>query len=566
MPRLSPLRVSVVVRLAEELRYAPRAALVRDIERIEELALDVDSGGTYPSAWIVFRVTGYRPEVESGTETVEGRALLGDLSALSEHLGSAAMLTIEECPGAIVVEALMARWKMSRKTLDRLRREGLVARRVVEAGQKARARLVFMPQVVESFERSHGERVVRAGRFSRVGTSARARFGARVSAYERRLGWTRGRAVSRVAERAGVSDEAVRVALGGRRVRLDATRVGGAAWRAWRLGLDLESFRRRHDLSARSLRHAMLAWKSSRLRRLLDRGELDGPVSPVFEREDAGEVLLGSPMVTLGVSEIDDGDLAALIGWARGLGAVVGAEERARLAAFQFLREQARWRVVELGEATGTAGAIDEIETLLRGASRMLASVLKAQWRTLLGAIETRVGAPIETLGASGAAEVALMAARAAGRAASVHDPFGRGRLAAAVALGVDREVATWLARRSARDARNGPRTGGGSGRAAMRLPEGARVLDWTREMGAWCGWTELGRRVERRVIEAWGNEEVGGGARNGAVGLLVRQFGLGGAMPMGLGAAARDMGMTENAAARMWLRGPSEVMGARGA
>lgn len=561
MPRLTPLKLSVVARLAEELRYAPRAALVRDIERIEELALDVELGGTYPSAWIVFRVTGYRPETETIEERVEGRALLGDLSALSEHLGSAAMLTLDDCSGAMGVEALMARWGTSRKTLDRLRREGLVARRVVEEGNRARARLVFMAGVVEAFERSHGERLSRAGRFSRVERASRARFGLRVSAYERRLGWTRGRAVSRVAERAGVSEEAVRVALGGRRARLDATRVGGAAWRAWRLGLDLEPFRGRHDLSARSLRHAMLAWKSSRLQRHLDRGELDGPVSPVFEREDAGEVLLGSPMVTLGVSEIDDGDLVVLIGWARGLGAVVGAEERARLAAFQFLREQARRRVVELDGATGTAGAIDEIETLLRGASRMLASALKAQWRTMLGAIETRVGSPIETLGAGGAAEVILVAARAAGRAASTHDPFRRGRLAAAVALGVDREVARWMARReSGRGARVG-----GIGRAAMRLPEGARVSDWTREMGSWCGWTELGHRVERRVIEARGDEGVGGGARAEAVGLLVRLYGLGGSMPMGLGSAARGMGMTENAASRVWLRGPSEVMGNRG-
>lgn len=561
MPRLSPLRVSVVARLAEELRFAPRAALVRDIERIEELALDVELGGRYPLAWIVYRVTGYRPEVENGAETVEGRALLGDLSALSEHLGSAAMLTIEECPGAIGVEVLMSRWTMSRKTLDRLRREGLVARRVVEAGQKARARLVFLPHVVEAFERSHVERLSRAGRYSRVERASRARFGARVSSYERRLGWTRGRAVSRVAERAGVSEEAVRVAMGGRPSRVDATRVGAAAWRAWRLGLDLELVRARHHLTARSLRHAILAWKSSRMRRHLERGELDGAVSPVFDREDAGEVLLGSPMVTLGGREFHDGDLAALIAWARGLGAVVGAEERARLAAFQYLRHQARRCVVALDESTGTAGAIDEIETLLRGASRMLASALRAQWRTMLGAIETRVGAPIETLGASGAAEVILVAARAAGRAASTHDPFGRGRLAAAVALGVDRDVARWMVRRES----GRVSSVGGTGRAAMRLPEGARAWDWTREMGAWSGWTELGHRVEQRVMDSWGAEgSLGGGARAGAVGLLVRLYGLGGAMPMSLSAAARDLGITENAAARLWLRGPREAIVAR--
>ncbi len=89
MPPLPRLRVSALGELAKQLRFAPREALLRDIERAEALAGEIDPERTYPEDWIVFRITGYRARIDEPAQVV-GAALLGDLSALLRRFAGAA--------------------------------------------------------------------------------------------------------------------------------------------------------------------------------------------------------------------------------------------------------------------------------------------------------------------------------------------------------------------------------------------------------------------------------------------------------------------------------------------
>ena len=81
MPRLSTLRAGALADLAEQLRYAPAPAVRRYLQNIDGLAREVDPATAYPEEFVVFRVTGFRPD-GAGAGVLPGEALLADLSAL----------------------------------------------------------------------------------------------------------------------------------------------------------------------------------------------------------------------------------------------------------------------------------------------------------------------------------------------------------------------------------------------------------------------------------------------------------------------------------------------------
>lgn len=146
---------------------------MRDVERVEKLAADIEPTQMYPADWLTFRVTGFRPsetgkipirgedkvvrgglvrkesrgragralvgsarEQASGDESalvadlISGEAILQDLSALSERLCLLAKWTQGEVSesGFVRLRELQASWRVSESTLKRLRRAGLVTR------------------------------------------------------------------------------------------------------------------------------------------------------------------------------------------------------------------------------------------------------------------------------------------------------------------------------------------------------------------------------------------------------------------------------------------------------
>src|SRR5690606_4313213 len=102
--------------------------------------------------------------------------LLGDISALVERLSAAARLSAADLePGRwLLADEVCARWKISRKTLERWRRLGLVARRV--RGENGKPRLAFPLAAVERFERERKDRVEGAAAYSRIEPRVAARM------------------------------------------------------------------------------------------------------------------------------------------------------------------------------------------------------------------------------------------------------------------------------------------------------------------------------------------------------------------------------------------------------
>jgi len=170
VPRLTQIRTGVLEELANQLRYAPTRTVLRQIESIESLASEIEPDALYPEDFIVYRVTGYRSPMGEPAMLV-GSALLADLSALAERISGGGRLTLEAhaTAGELTIDDLCARWGVSKKTIERYRRRGLIARRLRREDGKEVVR--FSARAVEWFVESHHDLLKDANSFERVGES-----------------------------------------------------------------------------------------------------------------------------------------------------------------------------------------------------------------------------------------------------------------------------------------------------------------------------------------------------------------------------------------------------------
>jgi len=440
VPALSAPRTRPIARLGDELRFAPRHALLAHIDNIEELAALADEEGVYPEDFVVFRVTGYRPEIER-PELIGGEDLLGDLSALGERLCESARLRERDLDSFETIDELAARWRVSRKTIERYRRLGLVARRV-DRGSGRRA-IVFTPRAVELFESRHAQRLGRAASFTRVNDADRARVVRWARRYRGALGWSISRACDRIAQRLGRSRECVRAALAA------------------------------HDESASDPIFARAARADERERRAMIerwmRGERPGTIGARFGRESRSvtreinrarhALILGSGVLdelaggapddaALGASPVVEGlcvepprTLGALVSMMRRDAPAVVYEQTARAAAARTLAARCAQTAARIDHGAPSGRALDEIETAMRWIMLLRIALVRSQAALVLATLESRLGGRVETLGPARAGEILLDAIDAAYDSVRRYDPGGGGRLAARVGLALSRHA-----------------------------------------------------------------------------------------------------------------------------
>jgi len=208
MPTWPKLKFPLLADLAEQLRYAPRPAVVKDIQRTIETIELLDPKTEYPAEWVIFRITGYRSEQVS--DAVVGAALGPQLARLVELLSAQSRLTADDLkplgPG-FDQPALLKRWSISRKSLERYRARGLVAVRLLSPG--GRSSLFFPRSTTESFESAHGHTLKRAAAFTRIDPTARESLRARAEKLGRRAAVPRARLSAHLAKRTGRSRSAI---------------------------------------------------------------------------------------------------------------------------------------------------------------------------------------------------------------------------------------------------------------------------------------------------------------------------------------------------------------------
>jgi RNA polymerase primary sigma factor len=481
VPPLPRLRIAALDDLARQLRFAPGETLRRQIERTRALAAEIEAGKNYPEDWIIYRITGYRPQMESPAMLV-GEALLADISALVERLSAAAGMREAELDPAAFLDAaaVCERWKISRKTLDRYRRMGLVALRV--SGAAGKPKLVFGRGVVERFELRHAARLAEAGAFARMGAGIEARMVLRARRYAR-AGLSLNQAAARIARRYDRGHETVRQLLQRSAAEIfqergpPTERERRLIERAYWLWIDAAAVARHVGRSRASIQRIITDTRAARLRRLGILREASGG------RGERGqgwiEEALAAPAARRELGGTGHTDLLELIAQARAMPAAPAADERARALAYRALLARAGLAIEGLPGHGAQATIVDRIETDLRWAARLKAELVRWQLGQLVRTLESSLGRALEELRTSVLCGLVQEGLAALGEAVDMFDPRKGGRLAAPAGLGLNR-----VAARFGRE--HGVELSVGRSRAMPRTVGHVRIADWTRAVAPW--------------------------------------------------------------------------------
>ncbi len=522
MPSLPRLTLPVLQELAAQLRFAPPEAVRRAVERIEGLAGDLEPDGRYPADWVVYRVTRYRPEKTpvAAPALVAGTELLAELSAFAERLCDAARIHQSELlPAArpvpasgeqfVTPDALAAAWGISRKTLDRCRKKGLIARRVI--AERGKVRLLFQAGAAEAFRARHAAELAKAAGFSRIDPALELRMLRRAERYRARFGCSLNEAAKRLSLRFERSHEAVRQLLKRHArnpgspapdsARLDfgtqrplQPRERAIAYRAWRRAIEPGTLAKRLGHAKPAISRAILLERLARLRAITP--QLDPHIGPSFGSAGTPHASLEPSPVRTGLGGPGAIDLASFLAAGAVRVVPVGAEESARAIALQFLMWRAMTTIGALSHLHPSALRIDRAETDLRWASRLQAELVRSQIPLVLQTLEGRLGVSLRAMRPMDAAELLRSSVHAVADVVRTFDPFraahSGARLAGSVSPAVTRIAAQW--------SKDHP-PAGAAHRAAAVYSSSPGLADWTMTVSAWQSFLEPDPRVRRNLM-----------------------------------------------------------------
>lgn len=480
MPPLPRLTVEAIEDLAKQLRFAPRHALLRDLARTEELVDDIQPDQDYPEDFVVFRVTGYRKDIANPL-MITGQALLGELAALAEHLSAAAKISIDEVPQALSPDELCSRWSVSRKTLERYRKKGLLSRRVI--GPSGRPRVVFTQEAVQSFERREAAVIDSASSFTRLDDDTRELV-IEMAREEANTGKTLNQAALLVSEQIGRGHETVRQILRkhdseSQEPIFDESgplteKQRRFAYRAWRRSIEPGEIADRLGKPRPAVQRVTADERANVLRNLLPaiRDGLDGAPD---------EVGVETEYARAGIGQEGPTGLAELLALSRAVTVMPAVEEKARAKAYVALRVRAAGLIDELPAHGVHAPDVDRVETDLRWAARIKAELVRSQLPNLLRTIESRLGHEAEAVGGTKLRAIMGALMRASCVAIDRHHPSTGGRLAAPVSLAADRAMRDMMNRLSLK-----PMSQAQPGKARRVIGTGERIADFTQRICAW--------------------------------------------------------------------------------
>ncbi len=527
MPPIPGLQLDVSRRIEAALGPLNKPGVVVAIERAEGLARELDAGQSYPDDFIFFRITNQRAS-GAGARQSDGETALADLACLVERLSERIGLRPSDLKDALPAAELCERWSISRKTLDRMRRRGLIGRRV-EGGDGV-VRIVFMPETAAWFESARQGELGRASRFTRIPDETQARIVRNAARYKKWAGLTLNASALLLAKKLGRSHEAVRQVLRKHDAKFPERALFDEAppvnaqrraviFRAWRMGVPIADMAKKYRRSLASIRRGIAIERAERLTLHRSDGSLQGPVLPTFALPEAEDVFLAAPAVRIGLGGPGERSLSALLATPINKPLPPVDDEKARVVAYHFLRFRALALIGSLDRAHPQAQTIDKAETFLRWASRLKVELMRPYLPLMIETIAGRLGRALSDSPLPAVRSVLRLGFAALATAVDMADPLRAGRLAGPIGLALDRAVSKWIKEQTPLALGNAP------GRATPRPPAGTTISDWTRTVSPWQSWTELPERVVRAV------------SADGAVGtsadLLHARYGLGDERPL---------------------------------
>ena len=203
---MSRYRSTVIQELAhQQVRFAPQAVRVEQIERAERYLLRVSSSTTHAYGDVCHEITGYRPDANADTR-ISSDVIAHDLRCFVEDLSESLNVSVDDfAEPVLTIQEISQQFSVSAKTVDRWRDRGLASRRMKVGG---RHRVVVPKSTLDRFVAANHSEIERGRSFKQMTDSERQQIvlDARTLAAEgfgltevsRRLGQKLGRATETV--------------------------------------------------------------------------------------------------------------------------------------------------------------------------------------------------------------------------------------------------------------------------------------------------------------------------------------------------------------------------------
>lgn len=163
---VSRFRLDFLASLARQMAFAPAGVREKQLQAAEALLLSIDPAKAYPPAYVIFKITAFRPELPPA-EQATGLALQHDLGLLIEEVSlTLDDRTADRAEPVLQIEDLVQQFNVTSKTIQRWRRRGLAARRFIFPDGKRR--VGFRLGVVEQFFAAHRNSLIGAVNCSQI--------------------------------------------------------------------------------------------------------------------------------------------------------------------------------------------------------------------------------------------------------------------------------------------------------------------------------------------------------------------------------------------------------------
>ena len=537
MPRVARFKIAALGELFRQLMYAPLVARRRQMEAAEQLVAQIDPQQVYPEEFIIFRITGYRPDLPDEPVGLVGEALVADLVTLIQRLSQGLDLSsLNDDRTPVMLDDLARRLNISAKTLQRYRKQGLVCHYVVFGD--GTQRLACFEDSLQRFARRHRGKIAHASEFSRVGETVVRSIIHDARDLRRTPGMSLNAVAKQLARKYGRAHETLRSILHRHDRRGDEpifTEMGPLTDRDIRLI---------HRAAERGVSWGVLCRRFFKTRPTIDRavnrrrrellGALDLkyilPTSmPSADGDDAESVILSSPAVTSGLADLPPHhDALAFIEAIHQADTPPKNIEQALVGGYNLLKRRARVAIEALSEYPAS-NVLDQIETDLRWATLLKRRLVVIGLPAAVGCIEQALHRSLEHQPSEEILTLFRLAFAVIGGAVETIDPSRGRRLGRRCGYAMNRA----LAARQHRPA---------VGRAATRHQPGSVILaDPFGSLNPWQRWLALRSDLQPLVVRLDAPLQR----------MITLRYGLSGFQPRTLAELAGQLRLNRNALAR---------------
>jgi len=397
-----------LAQLLMQLRFTPETKRRSQFESSEKLLGMIRKDRQYPFEFVCFRITGFRPKAAVGEDLISGEELIEDLQIFTAKLSGQVALSVSSYKEQVYgIEELAAKLEVSTKTINRWRKRGLRARKVVFAD--GRKRFGILESSVEEFVKANPAMAARAKSFVRLTSREKESVIRRARALGGKGELSQYQIIKQISSSIGRSPETVRYTIHNYDKSNPETRVfdgpggvlkpatAGELYRLYRQGCSVKELMKRFKRSRSSVYRIVNRRRAKSLLAM----KIDFIASDEFLEDDAKRKILGKEVnvpdhVLPGVAEppnlAGESLLPEYLQRLKGTPVLSRERELELFRRYNYLKYLACVTRAGMKATQAKGGRLTRIEKYLAEVERIKTMIIESNLRLVVGIANKHVG------------------------------------------------------------------------------------------------------------------------------------------------------------------------------